>query len=279
MRAWIVLVVVLGLAGPVEAEINMADSIEWMTCDADLIVRGRPVKVTPAGDGWQDVEVTVDEVLVGDKLASVVVRVRAGLPIDWIDERAEAVLFVKAGTPMTLRAGAWGESGWVCLTCKRPARAFTMGAEVLEGRAAVLAAVKEGIGRRGATASAKIEVDVSSPAGRALYGGSAVWLYEPVDARYEAWAHAATRSKQVEVRAAGATALGLFRSDANVALLRRLLRDPGTAVTELDGRSWRVWPVRREALLVLTRWGLRPKHAPVVEQPIAPPKPKRKVRP
>jgi hypothetical protein len=82
----------------------------------------------------------------------------------------------------------------------------------------------------------------------------------PVDARLETRAHAWARSADKELRREGASALMFFRSDANVAVLQRLLDDPGAwSVAVQEGgrivRHERWYAVREEAYRILRAWG------------------------
>ena len=91
------------------AEINMADSVEWMTADADLVVRGQVAAVAtrqaPGQAGWYDVTVQVAEALKGAPVAQVIVAIPQGGadPLAWQARHAELLLFLVDGKRPSMR--------------------------------------------------------------------------------------------------------------------------------------------------------------------------------
>jgi hypothetical protein len=81
----------------------------------------------------------------------------------------------------------------------------------------------------------------------------------PADARLEAKALRWIRSDDKDVRREGASAMELFPSDANAAILKGLLDDPASwDVLMHEGardREERVYSVREEATSILEAWG------------------------
>ena len=238
------------------AEINMADSVEWMTADADLVVRGQVAAVatrTAPGQGAAD-------------------------PLTWQARHAELLLFLVDGKRRVDDDRAYGQAALALRRGERAAvvldgatvgplfdRRFT----VLDQRAAALAAVRAAATST-ATRAHQIDLPVDAPAFRALYGGSAVWFYLPVDAELEKLARSWIASKDVWRREQGVAALAHFPTAANRRLLARLLADPGFATISGTGQPLvRRYLVRQQAHQVLARWGVR--HAtPVIDQPFTP---------
>ncbi len=266
------------------AEINMADSVEWMTADADLVVRGQVAAVAtrqaPGQAGWYDVTVQVAEALKGAPVAQVIVAIPQGGadPLAWQARHAELLLFLVDGKRRVDDDRAYGQAALALRRGERAAvvldgatvgplfdRRFT----VLDQRAAALAAVRAAAAST-ATRAHQIDLPVNAPAFRALYGGSAVWFYLPVDAELEKLARSWIASKDVWRREQGVAALAHFPTAANRRLLARLLSDPGFAtISGTDQPLVRRYLVRQQAHQVLARWGVR--HAePVIDQPFTP---------
>lgn len=95
----------------------------------------------------------------------------------------------------------------------------------------------------------------------------------PVDKSLGKWAMDATRSKYMTWRTDGAEALRFFRSDASVARLKELLKDPGrrSAWWPGDGKLMRqyTYPVREAAAQTLRVYWQMPIQQPVVREPEA----------
>ncbi|MBL8624750.1 MAG: hypothetical protein JNK64_25810 [Myxococcales bacterium] len=278
------LAVVLAVAAPrrAVAEINMADSVEWMTADADLVVRGQVAAVAsrPGQAGWYDVTVQVAEALKGAPAAQVIVAIPQGAvdPLAWQTRHAELLLFLVEGKRRVADDAAYGQAA---LALRRGERAavvldgasvgplFDRRFAVLDQRGSVLAAVRAAATSR-ATRAHQIDLPYDAPAFQALYGGSAVWFYLPVDAQLEKLARTWIASTDVLRREEGVAALAYFPTAANRRLLARLLADPGYAtVSGSDQPPVRRFLVRQRAHQVLAQWQVR--HAtPVIDQPIAP---------
>jgi len=272
-------------ARPAAAEINVADSIEWVTADSEVVVRGTvDALATRPGPGdvvWYDVTVSVAETLKGRARRSVGFTVRhlKGDPREaWLHGSRELLLFLvaparradedpgyaRASLVLRPRPGAV-----VVLDGKQPDRVYTAGFDVVARRADILAAVRAAA-TGGATRAHHVEVPYDAPAFGALYGGSSVWLFVPVDAHLEQLARAWIADPDVFRREEGVGALAYFRSAANQRLIQGLLADPGhVVVTESGKPPVRRYPVRASAHQLLRQWGVA--HAtPLIETPEQP---------
>lgn len=280
------LAVALAMVAPraAVAEINMADSVEWMTADADRVVRGQVAAVAirsgPGQAGWYDVTMQVAEALKGASAAQVVVAIPQGAaePLAWQAGHAELLLFLVDGKRRVTDDPAYGQAA---LALRRGERAavvldgasvgplFDRRFAVLDRRGPVLAAVRAAAAST-ATRAHRIDLPFDAPAFQALYGGSAVWFYLPVDAQLEKLARTWIASTDVLRREEGVAALAYFPTAANRRSLARLLADPGFAtVSGSTQPPVRRFLVRQQAHQVLTQWGVR--HAtPVIEQPVGP---------
>ncbi len=147
--------------------------------------------------------------------------------------------------------------------------AYTSAFTVLSTRADILAAVRAAAGSP-ATKAHRIDLPYDSPAYQSLYGGSAVWLYVPVDGRLEQLALTWVAAKDAGTRAEGLAALAHFRTPGNIRVAERLLADPDYAVvTESGHQPVRRYLVRARAHQVLDGWGVQ--HAkPIIDGPHAP---------
>lgn len=268
------------------AEINRAESIEWATADADLVIRGSVESSTPCAApmaaGWFDVTFNVAETIKGKASKRITVRLQhvgGEQPDEWQAKKRNLLLFaVKASrrandkdynkATWALRAGL-GDSAVFVLDEKQVTRAFARDFTVLETRDAILAAVRAAAPSK-ANKSQQLDVPSESPAFQALWGGSAVWLYVPVDAALETQAIAWLKSKDLGLREEAVAALANFHTVANVARLTALLRDPAVVtVQSQDKPAVQRFVLRAQADKILTAWGVA--HAtPVIEQAIAP---------
>jgi len=273
-------------AAPAAAEINVADSIEWMTADSDLVVRGTIADVArrpgPGSVVWYDVTVRVAETIKGPRrrVAHFSWRYLWGpTPTDWKAHGDELLLFLvdgkrRAGDDQAFASVGYtfrdGTTGWVVLGDPGPDRVYDTSFAALDRRADVLAATRAAASATGVHASHRVDVPFGSPAFQSLYGGSAVWLIVPVDARLERLARTWLTDRDLDRRVEGVRALAHFRSRGNTQRLLRLLGDPDFA-TVSNGNAPGVhrYLARAAADEVLTGW--RVAHTtPVIEEPAAP---------
>ncbi len=287
MRTAVLALVILGsVARWTTAEINMADTIEWVTADSDVVIVGSVTQVTKRQAGavvWYDTTIRPTETLkgsVGSPGASVQVAIRyvsGDTPEQWKTRKAELVVFLVGSkrriaddkdygkAPYALRA-SHGDAGVYDLG--RPIAAYTAAFGLLTKRDELVAAVRAAA-RSNATKAHKLDAPFDSAAGKALWAGSTVWLYVPVDAALEQRAVAWLASKSINIREEAVSALTYFKSSDNVRRLESLLADPEFAtVTDGTGRpTKRRYLVRARADEVLTKWGVAHK-PPVIEAPL-----------
>ena len=261
------------------AEINVADSLEWMVADSDLVVRGRVIAVTSTrGPGqvvYERVRVRIDETFKGPASQTVEVLIRDFAPLGhasrWRADRTELILFLVdskrrvaddpkyATAAFALRGGS--HDGSAIRLSRLPtatnAVAFTMEQRLLSSRPAIIAATRAAGRFRGIVKPRpfRIDVDPSTPVYRRLWAGSSVWLMVPIDRRLETHARAALRSKNFGERLEAVRALGNFKSAANIALMKQMLGDPGFHVESRGAQRTKVFAVREAALKNLRRWG------------------------
>jgi hypothetical protein len=279
MRALIALCL---LAAPAAAEINMAESIEWVTADSDVVVRGfvsgySTTKIDKAE--FFDVTVTISETIKGGVKKSVRVGMLKGggpTPEVYLRSKADVLVFLVEGRerseddrgfaqfPFALRRGMDTPS----LFPLGDAPAYTTAFAMLKKPTEVLAAVR-GAATSNATKSMRVEVPWDTPAMTALYGGSSVYMDVPVDAALEKRAIEWIASADVGTREQGALALAHFRSDANIARMKKLLADADFATMTFDDkRRVKRYLVRAVAHEALKRWNVA-HQTPVIEERLA----------
>ena len=294
MRVLLVVALILALPRRSTAEINMADSIEWMTADSDRVVVARVATLTETkGLGqvvWAKVTFAISETLKGPNAKQVDVMVRhltGDPPAKWKADNRELLLFlvdakrraIRDGecregasctsaytrAPFALRGGRWGEGD--ALKLDGSAQAFTITHDVIGKRAELIAKAKATAASK-ATQAFQLDLPLDSPAGRALYGGSVVFLYVPIDAALEQAAITWIASTDARTRAQGIEALAHFQSRANTERLEKLLLDPATHdLTEGDRPTVRRFFVRKRAHDVLRAWGVPHTTPPIDTKP------------
>lgn len=294
MRALLVVALILAAPRRSTAEINMADSIEWMTADSDRVVVARVAKLTETkGPGqvvWSQVTFAISQTVKGPTTKQVDVMVRhltGDTPAKWKADNRELLLFLvdakrrairdgecREGAPCTsdyarapfaIRAGRWGEGD--ALKLDGSAKAFTIDHAVIGKRADLIAKASAAATSK-ATAAFQMDLPLGSAAGQALYSGSAVFLYVPIDAALERAAIHWIASTDARVREQGVVALAHFQSRANTERLEKLLLDTATHdVTEGDKPTVRRFFVRKRAHDVLRAWGVPHTTPPIDTKP------------
>ena len=117
-----------------------------------------------------------------------------------------------------------------------------------------------------------LDAPFKSPAGAALYSGSAVEVAIPVDDRLAAKALTWLASGRVSRRLDGVKVLAFFHTPAHERALRGLLKDPDSWTSQDSaGKRKRVYAVRKQAWKVLSsHWKVRGLTRPVLEEPLPP---------
>ncbi len=275
---------VLGFApGRARAEINGADSIEWATIDADLVVRGHVVNVAASkakdSPGWYVVTLSVAETLKGKaqkRVTFLTPQLGNEAPDEWRAKDRELLLFLVRGSRRAAddkryasatwapRHSNFGDKPFYFLNDKTLSPAFASDFSVLADRNVLQATIRNAA-KSNATKVHKVDLPFESPAFTALYGGSSVWLYVPADAALEARALTWLASKDLGLREEGVKALGNFPSPANITRLKALLDDSAYAtITTSDKPTVRRFLVRALADEVLNTWAVPHRH-PVID--------------
>jgi hypothetical protein len=267
-------VILLALTRWTTAEINAADTLEWVSADSDVIVVGSVDTVTrrtgPGSVVWYDTTIRVTETLKGPARKTVRFAMRhlyGETPEAWQTRKAELLLFfvdsqryVKsdkdhAAAPFALRSGGNAGDGWFDLA--KPARAYTSRFTVITKRDELLAATRLAA-KSTAKRAHRIDLPSNTDAYKALWSGSSVWLFLPVDSALEQLAIGWSIDPSIERREEAVGALAHFKSAANILRLETLLADPGFAeVTESGKPKVRRYLVRKQAHEVLTRWNVK----------------------
>jgi hypothetical protein len=259
------------------AEINSADTLEWISADATVIAVGKVEKAAKRGGNqldYYDLTVRVTEGIKGGPGPTITF-------VMWGDDKTvalkgrEVLVFLVAGKRYANHHKPFANEKWVPRTggnttgvydLAKPARAFTASFGVIDKRAELLAAVRVAA-KSTATKAQRVDAPYDSPAFQALYGGSTVWMFLPVDAALEKLAINWLASKSLSDREDAVGALEHFKSDANTKRLLPLLADPEFAeITESGKPTVRRYLVRKRAHEVLTAWGVAHK-TPVIDSP------------
>ncbi len=260
----------------VYAEIVAVDSLEWIVCDSDVIVRGVVANVESKNvSGWPARIVTVDikQVLKGSKKSQgtqvkFIVVPSGNRPPDWFVDRQEHLFFLVGNDrylelsslyPLALRDPDYKFDNPLLLNDDPNNAMFDMDFNVVKGRRQILDAVSQAVKRSPTKKPPRAMVNVpwDSQIYKQLWGGSGVSLDVPADGRLERRAKVWLRAENIETRLLGAMALSYFNTPANIALLKSLQNDPGYWTGQDDkGTRRREFPVRRSAFEILTQWNI-----------------------
>lgn len=250
------------------AEINIGDSLDWLTVSRDhiAIVRATGSQEERAPEAlWMDRTVRVErvQVLKGDPPAT-----------------AEFTVHIPVETPVPAAGREFlfffGKEGFrfeghYVIDLESPADrgpevALTQDFRLLPTRQEILEAVERRLrlladeGTADYLRSLTLEVPVDSPAFRALWQRSACYLVVPADPEYKPGLLDDTRSADVWVRARAAARLAEYPGEETVARLRELLVDPGTGSMQVSGNNQleevEVFPAREEAYRALRKLGV-----------------------
>lgn len=267
------------------------ETIEWMAADSPVIVRGVIVDLvhTDEPDREQrdrdELTIKVQETLKGTHQLYHTVVIHSGYPFDtnqlahWMKTNQELLLFLVDSKPFpepirqhphTLRQ-AWSQG---LLVLKANAKTLADGAlyaYTLDLRE--LAEPKEILQVTRAAITAAEGQRLTSTTIQTSGGPGWITRTVPVDERLEKQALQWTQVKSWEHRKVAAQVLELFYSEANVAVLRQLLTDPGFYdVTGLqETPDHRYYPVREAAAETLKALAVE-FPPPVIREPLpAPP--------
>ena len=265
------------------AEISIDPSIEWSVVDSDLVVRGRVIAVKPLRrEGiaiYETAVFRIEETLKGPVMQTVRFELVHAESQPWVAKErpfnVEALCFLKRkkkGQGWELR---YDESDDLV----RLDKAFLTdaGGKHHEGRDAVLAAVRRAIAIMPNETKLRSLV-VEHPVVPNPDAVANVQYFEvPIDQLLEARAHHLIGLKKDKLRYKGVTILRQFKSDQNVALLKKLLKsDAATQQVQSPHNwgvlphvhdQWRVYWLRAEAWRILKVWGIQVAR-PVLMEPV-----------
>jgi hypothetical protein len=142
------------------------------------------------------------------------------------------------------------------MTGKRvPQPVFSMDFSVLDEEDKIIEAVKAAVARRDKAPARllwiRMPYEVAARSGKA---GDANQLGVPVNSRLEELGRGWVGSKEAWLREASVQALAPFKSEANAAILKRLLDDKASWIETKDGRQERVYHIREAAYKTLQEW-------------------------
>jgi len=270
-----------------QAEIVVADSVEWVVASSDVILRGKVIEVVRSeglfiDEVWDKVTIEVAETLRGPKQDKLNFVMRWPKPINspgptGLQKSAkELLLFLVrseehkkhgpaglADTVLTLRR----DVGIIDLSVKECEPLPTMDFKLLQRSEDLLKLVREAAQEAPKPKSIVLGIPHETEAFRKLWRGSGVVIVVPVNSRLEARAREWYQSKDLVYRVTGIDALGQFQSDDNIRLMKSLLDNAETCEGVSDGKSFRWYPLRIAAYEALQQWGIQVKK-PVTKEPV-----------
>jgi len=238
------------------AENMYAESLDWLAADADLAARGR---VADLGDR---VRITDVVAIRGEGPTELTVDPNGCAPIA-LHEGEHVIVFLRGGPDgWTPRCAVERAQKWV-ISLTEPRGAYTFDGAILTTDDAIVAYVAATASRPVAHATSPaptayerfglqqgpMSVEIfDSPAGRELWGGSAVYLAVPPYEDLRAGILEQSRSARPDEREDAARKLANYPGPEVEARLRELLADPYVAEWISEGRVVdRTHPVREAA--------------------------------
>ena len=266
----------IAMASPARGQpiVEDLDSLEWMAADSSVVVRGTIIvhksEEESPGLVWHTITLRVDETLKGPHRPTISCAVGSNTIekelARWKQSGRPVLAFLEDSRyvfsrwryreylrfPLAPRK-AWVKGSFVELDPATRPGVYTLDLKPITQPEEILRAAREAIAVP--PASGKIcGYWFSLPHQAGLKR-----LTVPIDARLEAKALRWIRSDDRDVRREGASALVMFPSDANAAILKGLLDDPASwNIVINDGgrqRHERVYSVREETASVLKAWG------------------------
>jgi hypothetical protein len=149
-----------------------------------------------------------------------------------------------------------------------PRPVFSMDFSILDEEDKIIEAVKAEVARRDKAPARllwiRMPYEVAARSGKA---GGANQLGVPVNSRLEELGRGWVGSKEAWLREAGVQALTQFKSEANAAILKRLLDDEASWIELKDGSEERVYYIREVAYKTLQDWKV-PVPRPLLREPL-----------
>jgi len=280
--------VTMGTSDEARAELVMVDAIEMRAHRADVVVIGTVYdiadKVAPGtsnrpGVKYREVAIATKRMLKG-KAIKVVRYITYQDPRSTLADGQRIIAFLDeadrrkdlVGQPhlkgrlVPSRMNAY-HSEAVMNLAKLPApgvpsRDFTM----LTDEASIVGAIRAAFSAKGLKpGQVNLDAPLNSALYRSYYSGSAVMVTVPLDALTEASAIALLAHKHVWERTEGIKVLSHFKSTANIARLKGLLKDTGTATRTANGLKKVVFLAREAAYKTLVSWGVNIKKPPLTK--------------
>jgi hypothetical protein len=261
------------------ARIYSYESIELITADSDMLVRGTVAEISGLKPDWEydahrfKLLINVAETLRGpqsDKLSVALVS------LDPVLEKCR-----ERGTELLFSLRRWGGAralcsstlhGWIELDRNGPG-VVTMDFRVLTARADILKAARDGVAAAPAVGEKKRHRLEPPPSSEILTlkprPNSVVYVWVPADQRLQEWGERWATAKSADFRALAPMALLPFKSEKNIAILKRLLSDDSHwDLTNARGYGVRRYLAREPAYQVLKEWGIKVEKPAVTEVPL-----------
>jgi len=242
-----------------------AESIECTVANADLVVLGRLVEFGGGGQAngreGREATIAVEEILKGERHQRL--RVDLSDPVSaltgWKVHSRRLLVAVKGDVPTAATVIDLSDENLEVLTAEF---------RLLRDPEDVIQVAKETV-RRMPAAVRRIHTfglvvprdAVAGTTWEKYYAtGGHLRLQVPVDERLEKKALDSIRSESLQRREEGVRALRYFKTDENIARVKRLLSDPGWAYLhhagENKGLEVRIYTVREESYQALKYWGV-----------------------
>jgi hypothetical protein len=304
----LVIAVVVAFPAALYAEVFATDSLEWMTVDCEMTVKGKVTAVTKTPGGgysvYEDVTVTVQEVLKSEHKGTTITfrwltysRKEYASAADWQKSGHEMLFFLVKGDPekdkgkfkdcWTLR-----KNRTAVINLDNPGKsAITADFKVLKKSKEVLKAVRARVSLiKQSTAKRKkwkvgrepnvsgsqqgfirLKVPGFSQAWESINTGSVCYLIVPPDSQYKVLAMQLCKSESISERISGAQMLCNYHDREVIELLKAYLNDPGISKWANGNKVVKiVYPVRKVAYESLLILGEKVEKPVLEEEPKEP---------
>lgn len=248
------------------------ESIESMVINADIVVVGKLVEFGRAGQ--DTVTIGVEDTLKGKHRPRLLVRLAQpeNVQAQWNDEMSPLLLATREDLSDEACVTDLGSGDLAVLTA-----AFTLLHTPDDVIRVARATVRRmpGVQRIRTLRLVVPRETVAGTEWEKYYDtGGYISLSVPVDKQLEERAHVYIRSQSYQLRREGATALRHFKSDENIAQVKKLLGDRGWAflhhAEQNEGVEVRIYGVRKAAYETLNYWGVQVDKPTIREQVLKP---------
>jgi hypothetical protein len=263
------------------ARIYFYESIELITAESDMLVRGTIAEIGGLKPDWEydayrfKLVIKVAETLRGPQSDELTVALVSLDPM--LEKHRER------GTELLFSLRRWGGARDVCSSTLHAwielggggAGVVTMDFRVLTARADILKAARDGVAAAPAGGEKKrhrLEPPLSSEFStiHPMLGRNCVgYVWVPADQRLQQCGERWATANSTDFRALAPIALLPFKSDKNIAILKRLLSDDSHLdLTNARGYGRRCYLAREPAYRVLKEWGIKVEKPAVTEVPL-----------